>query len=373
MSNRLSSSRLLLAAALSCVLIAASSGCSALGLGDRVPAVIEPHIVPASGQSGSRTVSLSFEFEDKRVKLSVPLDRAVYAGSVSAQKDAIFLGGKQPPDWVAGYYRAFIDEDHQAAFYDSILEALGELRRKEGLDSARFVELVVCMAQGLEYRTDPVNLAPKFPIETFGDGYGDCDDKTLLAAALLSKEGYDVAILLFSPEKHVAMGIRAPGLDYKDTGYAYVEMTEPSLVGVPAEELSGGIQLTSQPEVIKIGGGEAAYTAGGQIEYIQRRLAEVVSAAEDLKAQIDKSQTELTDMRKSLEEQRAALSSISDPAELGAAINRYNDGVAEYNDLAAELRRLVGTYNGLVDVQNYVVSHQYARPQVYERLRAVSL
>ncbi len=354
-----------------CIAALALSGCSTLELNR--PAVIQPNIVPAAGQSSSTAVTRQFALEDGRVRLTVPIDRAVYAGSVTAQKSAIFLDGKQPPNWVAGYYRAFINEKHQATFYASLLEALDVVHQKEGLDSARFVELVTGMAQGLEYRTDPVNLAPKFPIETFGDGYGDCDDKALLAAGILSQKGYDVAILLFGPEKHVALGIRAPGLDYKGTGYAYVEMTEPSLVGIPAEELSGGVRLTSQPEVIKIGEGTGAYTAGAQINYIQRRLAEVKAAEKELRTQIDRDEAQVSDMRTTLDGEKKALEALRDPASLATAVNRYNQQVAVYNERTAQLRRLVDRYNGLVEVDNYVARHQTARPQVYAKLRAVSL
>ena len=177
-----------------------------------------------------------------------------------------------------GYYRAFIDEKHQEPFYASLLEALRTTRQEKGLEDSRYVELVTSMTQSLEYHTDPGSLAPKFPIETFADGFGDCDDKTLLAASLLAREGYDVAVLLFQPEKHVALGIRAPGLDYRGTGYAYVELTQPSLVGKPAEKLANGIQLTSQPEVIKIGEGTKGYGAGEQIQFIVSRLAEMSAA-----------------------------------------------------------------------------------------------
>jgi len=354
-----------------CIVLVALSACSMPGLDQ--PGVIEPNIVPAPGQNGSTAVTRPFALEDSRVRLTVPVDRAVYAGSVTAQKSAVFLDGKQPPNWVAGYYRAFINEKHQAAFYTSLLEALDVVRQKEGLDSTRFVELVTAMAQGLEYRTDSVNLAPKFPIETFGDGYGDCDDKTLLAAAVLSQKGYDVAILLFGPEKHVALGVRAPGLDYKGTGYAYVEMTEPSLVGIPAEELSGGVRLTSQPEVIKIGEGTGAYTAGAQINYIQRRLAEVKAAEKELRSQIDQDEAKLSELRTMLDGEKKALDAVSDPASLATAVKRYNQQVAVYNERTAQLRRRVDRYNGLVEVDNYVAGHQTARPQVYAKLRAVSL
>ena len=350
---------------------AAVSGCSLLS--GNFSAVIQPRIVPAAGQNGSENVERDFDFETSKVRLTVPVDRAVYAGSVTAEKSAIFFGKSKPVNWVGDYYRAFVAESHQTAFYGSMAQALHELRQSQGLDSSRYAELVTSMAQQLEYKVDPVNLAPKFPIETFGDGYGDCDDKALLAAALLSRDGYDVAILLFAPEKHVALGIRAPGLDYKNTGYAYVEMTEPSIVGIPAEKLASGVTLESQPTVIRIGSGTGTYGAGSQVEYIVRRMADVRSAEKSLTTEIDAGQAQLKSRQSSLDQERQALQGISDPVAAQAAVQRYNADVRAYNELTAKVNKLIGRYNTLVGAERFFAEHQYARPQVYERLKAIDL
>jgi len=345
------------------------TGCAGSGL---LPTgVIQPGIVPAAGKAGTQTVTREFAFEERRVTLQVPIDLDVYAGAASAQKSAIFIGGKAPSDWVPDYYRAFVEEQHQERFYASLTAALHEVRDREGLDAARYVELVTSMAQQLEYRTDPANLAPKFPIETFGDGYGDCDDKALLAAALLARDGYDVAILVFEAEKHVALGVRAPGLDYKGTGLAYVEVTRPSLVGVPAQQLAGGRLLSSQPEVIRIGTGALAYTAGGQITAITDRLAKVVADEKRMKARIDAEKSALAADKAALDAESASLSGIGDPAARSAAIARYNQAVTRYNARAAASNELVAEFNRLVETEKYVAEHQYARPQVYARLKAL--
>ena len=319
------------------------------------------------------TIQRDFTFENGQVGLKIPIDRAVYAGSVSAEKSATFVGNADPVNWVGDYYRAFIDEQHQAAFYASMEQALHDARQQQGLDSSSYVELVTSMAQEIRYRVDAANLAPKFPIETFGDGYGDCDDKTLLAAAILSRDGYDVAILLFTPEKHVALGLRAPGLDYKGTGYAYVEMTEPSLVGVSPQQLAGGVTLTSQPDVIRIGKGTRTYAAGDQIVFIQQRLEQAQVAEKQLSAQITADNTNLNSQEASLQTARAAAQSSADPASAQSAIERYNAQVRVYDDLVARVNVLVKRHNAIVDAERFVADHQTARTEVYARLRDLAL
>jgi len=49
---------------------------------------------------------------------------------------------------------------------------------------------------------------PRYPVEVILDGKGDCDEKTLLLNGLLSREGYDVALIAFPSLSHVTSGIR---------------------------------------------------------------------------------------------------------------------------------------------------------------------
>jgi hypothetical protein len=355
-------------AALACALLLA--GCAGLQLGEPFTGVIHPDIKPSTVEQGIRMVEHEFAFEGDTVRLSVPVDRAVYAGAVTADKHATFVGTAQPPDWVGDYYRAFIDEEHQEPFYASLLEALHAVRDERDLDAARYVELVAAMAQGLEYRIDPGDLAPKFPIETFAEGFGDCDDKTLLAAGLLARDGYDVAVLFFETEEHVALGVRAPGLDYKDSGYAYVETTEPLLVGLPPEKLTGDVELASEPAVVRIGNGAQEYSAAKDIAYIRRRTSEVREAREELDALIRANNIEL-------EEQRATLSAEKERMEDSGAIHsqaevrEYNERVREYNDLVRTTNETVARYNELVAAERFVAENQTDRPGVRRRLEAL--
>ena len=348
------------------------TGCSGLTL-PTSSGVFEPSIVPSTTQKGSRVVQRDLDFEDVSVQLRVPVDEAVYAGARSAEKSTVFVGGSQPADWVGGHYRSFVDEKHQGPFFEALLGALHAVRQQRNLDASRYVELVTSMAQTLEYRVDPASLAAKFPIETFSDGYGDCDDKTLLAAAVLARDGYDVAILFFEPEKHVALGIRAPGLEYPGTGYAYAEMTAASLVGVVPAKLAGGVTLTSKPVVIRIGSGKLSYDAGDQIGYIRDKLEQIRASAGRMGEQITAENAKLGALRTSLQSAKQDAESASDPASANAAIDRYNRMAKEHNALVASLNALIARHNALVEAERFAAEHQTARPQVYGRLRALAL
>lgn len=51
---------------------------------------------------------------------------------------------------------------------------------------------------------------PKYPVETLVEG-GDCEDKSILLAAILRAMGYRTALLVFSGNPgHIAVGVECP-------------------------------------------------------------------------------------------------------------------------------------------------------------------
>jgi hypothetical protein len=106
---------------------------------------------------------------------------------------------------------------------------------------------VLTFVQSLPYVKDVdstgVKEYPRYPIETLKDGKGDCEDKTILAAALLQKMGLDVVILML-PD-HSAVGINVAGAsgvgcEYNGKKYYYMETTSGNWkIGDQPEELRG--------------------------------------------------------------------------------------------------------------------------------------
>ncbi len=94
-------------------------------------------------------------------------------------------------------------------------------------DEVRFVLSFVQSV--IQYEADKKWEYPKYPVETLSDGNGDCEDFSILGAAILKVMGYDVA-LLFLPQ-HAALGVAGadglPGIyiEHKDNKYYYCEMT----------------------------------------------------------------------------------------------------------------------------------------------------
>lgn len=346
------------------LLLAAAIGCSTVMSKN----VIYPSIAPDASVTEPRSVDVSFTFEGQPVSFSLSVDGALYAGATAAEKQVIRFGNARANDWIEDYFPAFITEQHQTAFYDALIGAFREIRDQRGLDSDRYVELMTAYSQSLTYHVDPANLSPKFPVETFVQGMGDCDDKTLLLAALLSREGYDVAVLMFEPEQHVALGIRSQDLQYRETGYAFVETTVPSYIGQVPESLEGGVVLSSEPRVFAIDGGPAAYTAGHQVAAILDARARAVSEAAELTGQITTADAALTALEARVRSKRTELEKLTSAGRISdynARVDGYNALVAEYNRKLEERNALVSRHNELARIDRTVAAGPTDRRGTY--------
>jgi hypothetical protein len=88
-----------------------------------------------------------------------------------------------------------------------------------------------CISYEADRRADPTRERPRYPLETLVDGLGDSADRLILAAAVLKRLGYDVALLYYA--QHCALGVEGAsgmsGTFVKDasTGveYFYGEIT----------------------------------------------------------------------------------------------------------------------------------------------------
>lgn len=357
------------------VALAMASACVPDGRGGSTLAlptgVVYPKIVPDESVAGDRSTDYTFTFEGKPQSLSVSVSGAVYAGADAAVKSVTRFGNARENDWIEDYYPAFVNESHQDAFYAALLGQLRAIKTTEKLDADRYVELITVFVQSIEYRTDPVDLSPKFPIETFVERSGDCDDKTLLLAGLLSREGYDVSVMLFEAEQHVALGIRDDRNDYRGTGYAFVETTAPGFVGMVPDGLGGGITLTSEPQVFRIDGGGTAFSAGDQVSFIMEQDVLLERRAVELGEQVKAADIALA----ALEDEAAALKTrletyraSGDTTRYNALVPEYNRAVAEYNAAAAERNDLAAAYNEVVAARTYIYDHLDDRPAVYRSL-----
>jgi hypothetical protein len=92
---------------------------------------------------------------------------------------------------------------------------------------SELVDAIAALAQSVEFE---LRRGPHLPIETLDLWKGDCEDKSILAAALLQAAGIDVVLLKFRQDRHMAVaaalaqdGAWVVSLD--GTRYTYIECT----------------------------------------------------------------------------------------------------------------------------------------------------
>ena len=194
--------------------------------------VIPPHIEPQETNLSFPAPNYTFPFEKSVITVTSPVDPSIYIGAKTADKETIVRENVSDAILLQRTYLAMIDDPRQDLFYSDLIRDMRSIRDQQGLDNDEYLELMAVFVQSIRYETTSEK-TPKFPVETYVDKSGDCDDKSLLLAGLLSREGYDVSLLSFTPESRMAVGVVCPGGDYKQTGYAFIETTNLSFAAVP--------------------------------------------------------------------------------------------------------------------------------------------
>lgn len=187
---------------------------------------------PATGEVIIRDYDWSYDRRPWSLNLQIPKELYLYYWSVARA---------QTPD-----YSVYVTNPKDDEFIQSIADSLSGVAGERGFDAAQEVGFVASFVQSLRYLEEDEEY-PRYPVETLVDGGGDCEDTSILAAAVLEAMGYDVVLLNFAATTpdgagHMAVGVALPpipgGYSYYFEGkaYYYLETTTLSEVGdAPAE------------------------------------------------------------------------------------------------------------------------------------------
>lgn len=113
---------------------------------------------------------------------------------------------------------------------DALVAAFGRLHRQKDWSRLKKASNVLafvqqCIRYDSDLHTTVAGEWPRYPLETLVDGVGDCEDNVILAAAVLKRMGFNVALLYYPG--HCALGVAGaedlPGVYVEDsqTGVRY--------------------------------------------------------------------------------------------------------------------------------------------------------
>lgn len=119
-------------------------------------------------------------------------------------------------------------------YINQMVQRINDAALKKRYTEVQKLNFVIAFVQNLPYTVDiettPYDEYPRYPLETLFDRGGDCEDTSILVAALLDRMGYDVALLLLENARHMAVGVSLSGAygsyyEYDSKKYFYLETT----------------------------------------------------------------------------------------------------------------------------------------------------
>jgi len=154
------------------------------------------------------------------------------------------------------FYDLFLHDNNDEPVLINIINQIN--KRSVGKDFD-LVQLLVNFVQSIPYEEAE---SQKYPIETLFLNKGDCSDKSVLLAKLLSLAGYKSCLFVYNNAKHMAVGIASDDSStaYR-SGYIYIESTGYNPIGDIPKEFVGGVKINEEPIIVDIKEGE--FPVGG--------------------------------------------------------------------------------------------------------------
>jgi len=335
--------------------------------------VIDSQIIsdPVNIQTPRNVISHTFPFQMVMVSLSFPVNASLIEGTKKAGRVTYVYNIDPSPEEIADAYRAMVTEPAQEQIFSDLLEELRKVRSLQGLSDDEYLELMAVYVQSLRYESLEQNPA-KFPAETIIDGAGDCDDKSLLLAGLLAREDYSVSLMSFGPEAHMAIGIGSDDYLYKKTGYAFLETTNYSFIGVPTDTLGDNLSLYSDPTIIIINSGKKRYSSGDETRYIHENYLKSDQKMKELSSDLINLNDDLMAKRIRISDLDSRIAQLRDSGnirEYNSQVLTHSTLVSIYNKRLASYRQIYTEYEKYASIHNYIFEHKYDRKGVYDYIK----
>lgn len=171
----------------------------------------------------SVTQNYQWKYRNSDWSWTLPINLATYVSFLERSR----------PSPISQYVNMARDSEDDEYIMNMVNE-INKAAQQKGYSDVQKLNFVVSLVQSLPYTVDsettPSDEYPRYPIETLFDRGGDCEDSSILVAALLKGMGYDVALLHLEDAQHMAVGVVLPsayGTYYEHNGkrYFYIETT----------------------------------------------------------------------------------------------------------------------------------------------------
>ncbi len=200
-------------------------------------------VLTAAAQSASIEQHFSWQYANRAWNITHRFSTAYYG---------FFRTLPRILDYTA--YASYVEDPRDDDRLRLLIDKLERLAADAGLSAWEKLNLVIAFVQAIPYASESCEY-PRYPLEMLVERQGDCEDAAILAASLLRQMHYDVALLAFLPEDHMALGIRVdpptprdhPPYEWNGSTFYYVE---PTSMGWGIGEIP--VRYRSEPTIIPL-------------------------------------------------------------------------------------------------------------------------
>lgn len=317
------------------------------------------HIQPIiQGTPAFETRTFPVKFENREYDIEIDVNRSVYEGARMVDK-ALPDEYWYDEDRMLCYYSSFIGDPAIDVFFDGVLRPFERIRISDNLNDEEFLELMVTFVQQIPYDSR-APIYPRYPVEVIYDGKGDCDEKSLLLLGMLSREGYDVALLLFPGMHHATGGIRIstsgnpPFRTFttsQNEKYFYIETTVPTYIGLYSDAYED-----AEVFVVPLGDGGKRFTRVNYVSHITESYRKIADRLVFMEAKMAEWKQDIKDFESDLQY------GIYDSKDA------WDDDYASYTALVQDYNTYVEKYGKYADIYVYIRDHPYDIAGVYRRI-----
>jgi hypothetical protein len=166
-------------------------------------------------------------------------------------RELSYSEGDTPPD-SKDFVEMNIDNEYQMMYLKDVAKKIHNIeinnRDLSDDDKARVAISLVQMIPYDSVAADTNTLTSKYAYEVLFTQKGVCGEKAELLMFLLRELGYGVAYMEFYSDDHAAAGIKCPPkYSYLDSGYCFIETTEPTIITDSEIEYESVGALTTRP------------------------------------------------------------------------------------------------------------------------------
>jgi hypothetical protein len=267
-------------------------------------------------------------------------------------------------------YDTFVYDSYDEDVLNTIINAISESEGRKDYDLA---QLLVAFVQSIPY--DANAKEAKFTVETLFNQTGDCDDKSILLAKLLSYAGYQTCLFIYEKGQHMAVGLKVDeNTDaYKD-GYIFIETTGNNPIGNIPEKFADNVDIRNEdPKIIEVDIANSSHAISGYDELkdfyllINNKYGEgyfnttvegriIYEKMTTLKLEISNLTTKLDILENEINTKRNSLDNTNNDE-----ITQFNRLVAQYNSLTSDYSNKRVSVNKLISRINQINSSNYIK------------